>query len=192
MMIALDLYDSLEPMKQQLAQILESRDWHHNCGMLGMQYFYPALDKCAMYTDAYKVVTAHGQPSYRMWIELGATTMWEMWDDTCSRNHHMNSCVMPWIVKHVLGLQMAPGTRAYKNIVVAPAFFDGLDRCSGTFRTASGTAALSWQREDDGSVTMQLTVPEGSVAQLCLNGFTAGTPQTLSAGTYTLHCTSCA
>lgn len=188
MMIALDLYDSLEPMKQQLAQILESRDWHHNCGMLGMQYFYPALDKCGMQADAYKVVTAHGQPSYRLWIELGATTMCEMWDDSCSRNHHMNSCVMPWIVKNVLGLQMAPGSVAYRSIVVAPQLFADLNFCRGSFQTVSGKISLSWMRIDAETVSLSLTVPAGVCVAVRPVAYTCDAPEFVTGGMHTFLC----
>lgn len=191
MLIGEGIYTDLQPLKQQLRETVEEKGWHLHCGMLGIQYLYPALDLCHMQEDAYRIITAHGRPGYREWIENGATTMWEMYSTEKSKNHHMNSCVMMWFVKSLLGLRQQEGSNAFRRLRLTPSFLPALDSCRGSFLTASGAISLQWQRQETGEVLYTVALPEGVTAQLELQGYAA--PQAsapLSAGTHSIRCVS--
>lgn len=190
MMIVLGVYDDLAPLRAQLRELLEEQGGHHNCGMLGMQYLYPALDKCGMQEEAYRVLTAKGFPSYTLWIEGGATALCERWNLSESENHHMYSCFTAWMNQTLVGLRLDRQVNAYKKAVIAPFFAPQLAHCSGRFDTVSGVYAIAWRRREDGTVLLTADVPAGAQATLALRGWhvQGGAPDLLSGGHYEWIC----
>ncbi len=178
MLIYHDFYDELEPLKTQLVEQLEAHDFHLYCGMVGMRHLLHALNKCGLYEYAYKVATSKGYPSYSLWIESGANTLWEMWDGHASLNHHMYSDILSWMMKTVVGInpehaKYAPSASnldsvAYKIIAIEPIFFENLDYAKGSIKTPNGDVAVAWAKNDDG-IALDVTVPTGSAAKVKLH-----------------------
>ena len=107
-----ELYDDLAPLKAQLMRLVEQFDFHHDCGMVGLRRLYGALDQCGASEYAYRVLTAKGYPGYMVWLDGGATTLWETWQCEDSHNHHMYSDFMGWLIKSLVGIRPtfdAPG-----------------------------------------------------------------------------------
>ena len=71
MLIYYDIYETLAPLAAQLKQLVEEKNFHHDCGMVGIRRLYAALSKCGLEEYAYKIITAKGYPSYVDWIEGG-------------------------------------------------------------------------------------------------------------------------
>ena len=157
MTIALELTDDLEPLKQQLARLVEEKDFHHDCGMVGLPCLYIALNRCGLQEYAYRILTAEGFPGYCEWLDSGATTLWEFWGSDGSHNHHMYSSFMSWIMKTVVGIEMQ--TPAYQITSVSPFFFEKLEWAKGSITTPSGgVIAVAWNRQTEG-VRVSLSVP---------------------------------
>ena len=160
--IVYGIYDDIEPLKAQLARLVEEKDFHHDCGMLGLPHLWEALNRCGLQEYAYRILTADGYPSYRGWIEHGATTLYEMWNKNYSKNHHMYSCFMAWMMSTIIGIRRtAP---AYDSISLEPCFFEGLDWASGHIDTPHGRISAEWKKAADG-VHVSFTVPDGVEAQ---------------------------
>ena len=147
-----------EPLATQLKKLVEARDFHHNCGMVGLPALYAALNMCGLAGYAYKIVTAVGYPSYMRWLDCGATTLWETWQPGNSKNHHMYSDFMSWIQKTLVGINMAePG---YEKVLIKPEFVPELDFCRGHIDTPKGTVSVDWKREG-GKIALEICIPEG-------------------------------
>lgn len=158
MLIYHDIYDELAPLAAQLARLVEEKDFHHYCGMVGLRHLYIALNKCGLHEYAYKIITAEGFPSYRVWHDDGMTTLYETWAMTGSHNHHMYSDFMSWMMKTVIGIRMtAP---AYKTVEISPYFFEALSFARGHIDTKMGRISVHWKREEDG-VHLNICIPEG-------------------------------
>lgn len=165
-LIAFGLYRDLEPLKHQLQEIIEENDFHHHCGMLGLRYLYEALEICDLQEYAYRIVTAKGYPSYSYWQENGATTLWEYWvlstgKSYRSQNHHLNSDVLSWMIKNILGIRHQKADPTSPEITVKPYFFEELSYAKGSYRTDGGEVRVSWQR-DGGEINLNVCV-EGNV-----------------------------
>ena len=173
MHVVYGIYDELEPLKAQLARLVEEMDFHHDCGMLGLPHLWEALNLCGLQEYAYRILTASGYPSYRNWIEDGATTLYEMWNMEFSQNHHMYSCFMAWMMSTIIGIRKVEP--AYSTVRLEPYFFDALDWVKGYIDTPVGRLCVEWKREAD-VVHADLTIPEGVTA--VFRG------QTLSGGSY--------
>lgn len=151
MAVALALYEDLAPLKNQLLETVAQKDYHHDCGMVGLRYLYDALNLCGEQETALRIITAKGYPGYFHWLEDGATTLYEYWNLAHSKNHHMYSDVLSWMVKTPLGL-----TDTFEKITVDPFFFKELEFVRGSL----DNAALEWHREE-GHIALSISVAEG-------------------------------
>lgn len=169
-------------LKEQLREAVLAKDCHHNCGMVSMRHLYTALDRCDLNDLAYNIVNAEGNPSYKEWLEDGATTLYEMWNTGKSNNHHMNSCVVAWIIKALLGIHRKPGSIGYKDLVIHPFFPEDMDCCKGHI----ATAAVQWTKEKE-NVLYKITLNEGVSAQVIPpQGYMLEGPSLLTSGEHTL------
>ncbi|MCL2771891.1 MAG: glycoside hydrolase family 78 protein [Oscillospiraceae bacterium] len=148
-----------KPIKEQLKKLVEERDFHHNCGMVGLPHLYAALNACGLAEYAYKIITAKGYPSYTRWLDCGATTLWETWQPGNSKNHHMYSCFMAWIMKTLVGIVIIinPG---YEEVEIKPEFISALNFCRGHIDTPKGRISVEWKRRSDNTVTLKVNIPE--------------------------------
>ncbi len=157
MLIYHDIHVS-DALKEQLSELVREKGFHHSCGMVGLRHLYMALNKCGMQEYAYKIITASGYPSYRNWIENGADTLWEMWDGRESKNHHMYSDVLSWMMKTIVGISPDDNAKSFDRIEVKPYFFRQLDNASGMYETPKGKLEVSWKRENK-KVILTINVP---------------------------------
>ncbi len=182
-LIAFGLYRTLEPLKRQLLEILEENNYHHHCGMLGLRYLYEALECCGTEEIAYRILTAKGYPSYSFWQENGATTLCEYWQlptdkSYKSQNHHLNSDVLSWMIKTILGLHHQKADPTQPEITVKPYFFDALTYAKGSYRVDGGEVKVAWERRD-GEIVLTVEVTgevsvsyEGTILPVGVHQFT--------------------
>lgn len=150
MLIYFDLGER-EPLAKQLKGLIEKHDFHHDCGMVGIRRLYLALNKCGLQEYAYRILVNRGCPSYVDWLDDGATTLYEHWaiPRISSRNHHMNSDFMSWLMKTVLGI-----TGDFSQTQIDPYFFKDLKWAKGR----CGDIGVSWEKID-GKVKLCIDVP---------------------------------
>ena len=158
MLIYYGIYDELAPMKRQLKECVERADYHHNCGMVGLRYLYAALNICDMQECAMRIVTAKGYPSYREWMDRDATTLWEMWDCALSRNHHMYSDVLSWMMKTIVGISPDDNAATFDKMKINPYFFKDLTFAKGYYDTPKGRVSVEWKRVES-CVRLKVTTP---------------------------------
>lgn len=162
MLIYYGVYDDVSPLKEQLLRLIAEKDYHHDCGMVGMRRLFHALTMIGESETAYKILTSSGIPSYREWIEQGATTLWEYWPHykhIDSKNHHMYSDFMSWILKNILGINFIGEGKSRTEI--SPFFPKGLDFVRGSTNTRFGKIAVEWERVK-GEINLKISVPDGT------------------------------
>ena len=157
--ISQKMYIRKEPIVRQLRQLIEKNDFHHNCGMAGMPQLFNALDAADLNDYAFKILCSRGYPSYMDWIENGATTLWETWQEGSSKNHHMFSCFMAWIIKSLAGIRMKEDSCAWKEIEIKP-YFAPLDFCKAYVDTPQGRIIVSWERKEE-NIILNTDIPPG-------------------------------
>jgi alpha-L-rhamnosidase len=136
-----------EKIAAKLARIVEEDRYSYKVGILGLKALLNALSAYG-YTDiAYKTVDRDDYPSYGYWKKLGATTLWECWENTSfgSQNHHMYADVINWMFRNIGGLQNAG--IAYDKCCLKPYFFD--ENCSASAKTETprGIISFDWKKE---------------------------------------------
>ena len=82
-----------------LLKDIAQNDYHLDAGMFGVQYIYEALSILNRKDIIDKIVLNKKAPSFRSWIEEGATSLYENFDEThsLSMNHHMFSNVIKYL-----------------------------------------------------------------------------------------------
>ena len=170
MLVYYDLYRDVAPLKNQLQQLLEENNYHLDCGMVGMRRLLHALSKCGLSVDARKLLQAEGYPGYRHWMDQGATSLWEKWDihtNSDSKNHHMYSDFMSWLVKTLAGIRLDENKCGQVEFLLEPEFLDGIDFVDFRYHTVQGEISVSWKRDGD---TVQLHLKKDAQVKISFRG----------------------
>jgi alpha-L-rhamnosidase len=113
-------------------------------GILGAKYVFEALSLHGQGQLAMDMILREGFPSYRHWLDDGATTMPETWNRDSSDNHHMFSDVCRWFIRYVAGLGRADFER--RIITFSPDFPAPLDHAEASTCSAAGGFSCRWER----------------------------------------------
>jgi len=170
MLIYYGIYRELEPLKAQLEQLLEESDYHLDCGMVGMRRLLHALSKCGLSNQAMRLLKGEGYPGYRVWMDNGATSLWEKWDihvNSDSKNHHMYSDVLSWLVKTLGGIRLDESRCGELVFLLEPEYLEGIDHVRLQYRTVAGNILVAWRRE---GAQIQLTAEKDPGVKLLYRG----------------------
>lgn len=137
-----------------------------NTGFLAAKYFFETLADCGLNDLAYSVMDQRRQPSFGWWIEQGALTTWEQWDGGNSHNHPMFGGSLTWFYRRLAGVMADPSAPGYRHILLRPCL-SPLEHVRYSCQTPYGRLS-SEVRQKDGRREMNVTVPVGSTATLCL------------------------
>ncbi|MEU4197666.1 family 78 glycoside hydrolase catalytic domain [Kribbella sp. NPDC026611] len=147
-----------------LAADVEARGFHLNTGCLGVGVLLPVLTEHGYGEAATKVALQRTYPSWGHWFELGADTMWEMWeDDSRSRNHYFQGTVVQWIFENVAGLRVAGA--GCERIVVRPDARGSVGSASIRTETIRGRVAVAWKQRSR-VFSLEVLVPVGATAEV--------------------------
>lgn len=158
-------------LKKLREEIEVHRNGHLYCGILGAKYVYDVLTDAGMADLAYKIVLQKDFPSYGYMIELGATTLWELWENKTgpemnSHNHQMFGSVLDWFFGGIAGIRRLPEP-GYKYFTIAPKVWEGpLNYAQAYIDTVRGRVLSRWDKNPDGSLTMTVNIPPNSKAKV--------------------------
>ncbi len=163
------LYQGLvEPAEKErvfhnLVAAVEKRDWHIDTGILGAKYLLNALLENGRADVAYRIATQKDLPSWGWWLEQGATTLWEQWNGTESRNHIMFGDISAWFYKALAGIRPDPASPGFKHFSIRPEVVGDLTWVKAQYQSASGLIRSEWKRAG-GQFTLKITVPANTTA----------------------------
>ncbi|MGO1200966.1 MAG: family 78 glycoside hydrolase catalytic domain [Dermabacteraceae bacterium] len=177
--IAFDLLDEgiREKSGERLAEVVRAADYKVSTGFAGTPYVTWALSETGHIEDAYRVLLEEGNPSWLYPVTMGATTIWERWDsmlpdgsinpgEMTSFNHYALGAVADWIYQVVLGIR--PAAPGYAEVRIQPTPGPGIDWVRGAYDSVVGRIDVEWQKADDGTFSVETTVPEGVPALVVL------------------------
>lgn len=127
-----------------LAELVQQKDYHIDCGLLGTKYIFDALSDYGYAETAYKMVSNPTYPSYAYWKSLGLTTLPEAWDINLNRvvslNHHMFGEIDTWLYKHIAGIK--PAKPGFAEVLVQPALLPQL----GYVKAHTAGICVEWDK----------------------------------------------
>jgi alpha-L-rhamnosidase len=159
-----------------LAADIEKRGNRLTTGFVGVSLLCPVLTEHGRPDLAYALLHQEEFPSWGYSIRHGATTIWERWDGWTehggfqsaamnSFNHYSLGSVGDWLYGHVAGIGQAPGSVAYREILLRPQPGGRLTWARAEQETARGLVVCGWSLDGD-RLTVTVTVPPGSTAIL--------------------------
>lgn len=143
---------------------------HVSTGVLGIQHLMRGLTEYGRVDMAWKIATNDTYPSWGYMVKKGATTIWELWNgDTAdpamnSANHVMLlGDLIIWYYEDLAGIKCAPESIAYKKLIMAPVFPEGLNYVSASYESVYGEIKSAWKKEN-GSFSWDITIPGNTSA----------------------------
>lgn len=155
-----------------LVAAVQSGGGHVDTGILGAKYLLNALLEQGRPDIAYQVVTHRGQPGWIWWLDQGATTLWEQWNGTESRNHIMFGDVSAWFYKAIAGIRPDPQAPGFKHFDIIPHPLGDLTWARAEYDSVRGRIVSDWRRKD-GMFQLRLVVPANTTATVYLPGTAA-------------------
>ncbi len=105
---------------ENLVTAVHAGNDHIDTGILGAKYLLRTLSDTGHIDVAWKLATQRTSPSWGHWIDMGATTLWEEWDGSQSRNHIMFGDISAWFIEYLAGIRPDPSSPDTKNSSSAP------------------------------------------------------------------------
>ncbi len=152
-----------------LADAVAANHNHLDVGILGAKAILGALSDNGQAQSAYQLATQDTFPSWGWWIKNGATTLYENWDITLSRdlslNHIMFGEISAWMYKSLGGIKTDEAQPGFRNILLQPNFVSGLNQFEAKHTGPYGQIVSSWSRQE-GKILYHVEVPPGSTATI--------------------------
>ena len=187
-----------EKAAAELVRLIKKNGTHLATGFVGTPYLLHVLEAHGHLDTAYALLEQETFPSWLFPVKNGATTIWERWDGWTpdkgfqdvgmnSFNHYAYGAVGDWMVSTVAGLEISePG---YRKILFKPRPGGTITWAEAKLRTPQGDAAIRWELKD-GKLELDLTVPQGSEAELSLPKGWKGSADALKPGTHKITATA--
>lgn len=155
---------------------------HLNTGIFGTRLLFETLARYGLNDLAYDIITQRDFPGFGHWIAQGATTTWECWDGSNSRNHPMYGGGLTWMYSTLAGVKVDESCPGFKHVIIKPLIVKELEKVHYSKMTPQGLLSSTIDHHD-GHGTLKVTIPVGSTADVYLPD---GSCQELIQGTYVL------
>ena len=115
-------------------------------------------------------------PGYGTQLARGITALAETWSaerqavGEGSNNHFMLGMIDDWMHENVAGLVQAPGSVGWRQALVSPTFLAGVPSAESVHESPLGRYEVSWQRETDDTVRVNVVVPPDGSALIRVAG----------------------
>lgn len=164
--------DEIHAAKDSLKSALQKAPAQHlTTGIFGTPYVLEAISEYLSPQTTINIVNNIDYPGWGYMVEQGATTLWETWkesDNIYSNSHPMFGSVTEWFYRWLGGIRPDPKHPGFKKFFIKPFTPKGLDSVSTSYAAPQGEILSQWSKRDRG-YRYEITVPEGSVAQVELN-----------------------
>ena len=158
-------------------EIMDVHSGHINTGFVTSKFFFETLSDCGLHDVATTAMTRTDYPSFGHWIEQGATTTWEQWDGQNSHNHPMYGGGLTWLARRLAGVNVQDDGVGYRHFLVRPVPSVGIDTVFYSQQTPQGLLSSRVVSREGQLRWLEVKVPVGSTATICLPSATYRVPQ---------------
>lgn len=155
--------DRLPRVVDRLIADIRTKGEHLDTGCVGTREILPVLSDCGYVELAYRILTNSTYPSWGFMLRKGATSLWEMWEPSArSLDHYFLGTYDEWLYRYLAGITDVQN--GYETFTVNPFIPKELLYVTCTEKTVRGMLEASWEKREDGSIEMKITIPFGSTA----------------------------
>ncbi len=152
-----------------LIDMIEAKDGHVDCGMIGLRHIFHVLVENGDCDLALRMITREDAPSYGSMIRLGGTALFESLIPNGlneSENHHFYGDIIHLFISKIAGIRVNPSLEDMSSAVISPTFPVSLSYASASYDFKEGRLSVRWDRISDSRVRVEVTVPDGVRARL--------------------------
>lgn len=138
-------------------------------GDVGFHYMVDALTRFGYSELLYEMNNRDDVPGYGYQLKQGATSLAESWQALTSKsmNHLMLGHLMEWFYQGLGGIYQAPGSVAYKKLLLKPQPVKDLDYANVSFDSPYGTVLSNWTQNEN-TFEYTVTIPVNTSARVIL------------------------
>ena len=153
-------------LKNLLCDIAQKGN-HLDVGSVGAELILPVLSAEGHGDLALKVLQQTDYPSWGYWLKQGASTCLEGWDDSVrSFCHFFLGTYDEWFYQNLGGIQNP--RHGYQTVTIRPEIYPELQFVHAGVDTVRGVLRSGWRIADNGELTVTVTVPVGTTADVLL------------------------
>ncbi len=173
---------------------IHKKDDHMGVGVLGGRVIFRVLCDFGYSDLAIKMITRPDQPSYGFMIEEGMTALGERISTSGSSlnslNHHFWGDISALMIEYFAGIRVNPNMGGADHINIAPVFPTDMSFAEAYHNSVVGKVNVRWDKAAGGTITLQLTYPEGAIGEIIApEGYAVNGQRSIKAasGTYTFQ-----
>ena len=151
-------------------EILVRRKGHIHAGITGGAFLYKTLLGSDRQDLLFEMANKDTYPSWGAMLRKGATSMWESWNMDNSLCHSSYLYVGTWFIEGLAGIKTDPQTPGFKHFVIKPGIVDdpSLKWVRAHYDSLYGRIVSNWSIDDEGTLTLNVTIPPNTTATLLL------------------------
>jgi len=142
---------------------IRARDNGLTAGDVGYYYLLRALAEGGRSDVIFDMNNQTNKPGYGMQVAKGKTSLTEAWDGGSSQDHFMLGQIQEWFYHDLAGIQDAPESPGFRNIIIAPQPVGNVTWVKASFNSIRGTIVSDWRR-DGGKFTLKVSIPANTTA----------------------------
>lgn len=156
---------------EELVAIIAEDNNHFRTGGVGAHVLFRVLADNGYASLAYRLITQDGFPSFKYWLDHGATSLWEGMNEVfdgsvlrrdggrvLSLNHHFWGDISAWFYRYIAGLNINPDGNDACFFEVRPCEITALSHAEATYRNKNGSICVAWKRNADGKPDISVSV----------------------------------
>ncbi|WP_162340527.1 glycoside hydrolase family 78 protein [Cyclobacterium salsum] len=172
--------DQESPVLARLLEAIQEKEGHIDAGVVGTKALIQVLMRYGHADVLYEMANKRTFPGWGYWVdELGATTLFQNWDGSQSRNHIMFGTIGDFFYKGLGGIQPTDEAAGFKRIHLKPFFPDDLEWVEAGHHSPYGWIRSHWKKQGEtirwevevpGNTSAEIRLPDGVANDLRLNG----------------------
>lgn len=137
---------------KNLVKLIKEKGNRFQVGVLGARVLFRVLADHGYADLALEIMTKDGFPSYKYWLDHGATSLWESFNEVfdnsvfrkdggrvLSLNHHFWGDISAWFYRYILGICINPDLKNAHVFEIDPMLLSDVDGAEGSYvRNGSG------------------------------------------------------
>ncbi|OHB68682.1 MAG: hypothetical protein A2Y77_12120 [Planctomycetes bacterium RBG_13_62_9] len=175
--LALALFVDLPPVDVRTAierrleeEILIRRHGHIHAGITGGAFLFKTLLGLDRQDLIFTMANKNTYPGWGDMLRHGATSIYESWDMDNSLCHSSYLYIGTWFIEGLAGIKTDPQTPGFKRFILKPGVVDdpSLKWVKAHHDCLYGRIVSNWSLDDQGTLTLTVTVPPNTTATLYL------------------------
>lgn len=187
--------DEEQRVLANLLDAISQNNFRVETGVVGTKWLIHALMDAGRDDVLHRMVSHTDFPGWGYWIRLGATTLFQNWDATQSRNHIMFGTIGDYFYQGLAGIRADVSSPGFKRFFVKPLLNNDLTFTTATYQSPFGRIGVDWKKDND-VFRLQTEVPVNTTAIIHLpvsdpaHVFTEGQPVADAPGVISVRATA--